>query len=67
MNRLFVGHVPEAGLNPYLCEIANIRDIVLGCMIKEEATTRKAVDIVRSLVEKVKAESSTESDTGSYY
>lgn len=44
----------EAGLNPYLCEIANIREHCSWVHNKGEATTRKAVDIVRSLVEKVK-------------
>lgn len=44
----------EAGLNPYLCEIANIREHCSWVHVKGEATTRKAVDIVRSLVEKVK-------------
>ena len=44
----------EAGLNPYLCEIANIREHCSWVHDKGEATTRKAVDIVRSLVEKVK-------------
>lgn len=44
----------EAALNPYLCEIANIREHCSWVHDKGEATTRKAVDIVRSLVEKVK-------------
>lgn len=44
----------EAGLNPYLCEIANIREHCSWVHEKGEATTRKAVDIVKSLVEKVK-------------
>ena len=44
----------EAGLNPYLCEIANIREHCSWVHDKGGATTRKAVDIVRSLVEKVK-------------
>lgn len=44
----------EAGLNPCLCEIANIREHCSWVHDKGEATTRKAVDIVRSLVEKVK-------------
>ena len=47
----------EAGLNPYLCEIANIREHCSWVHEKGEATTRKAVDIVKSLVEKVKRNS----------
>ncbi len=44
----------EAGLNPYLCEIANLREHVSWVHEKGEATTRKAIDIVHGLVEKVK-------------
>ncbi|MEI7595799.1 MAG: CoB--CoM heterodisulfide reductase iron-sulfur subunit A family protein [Bacteroidota bacterium] len=44
----------EAGLNPYLCEMANLREHCSWVHPKEEATTQKAVDVVRSLVEKVK-------------
>ncbi|MDR1437075.1 MAG: FAD-dependent oxidoreductase, partial [Candidatus Symbiothrix sp.] len=44
----------EAGLNPYLCEMANIREHCSWVHGKEEATTKKALDLVRTLVEKVK-------------
>ncbi|GHT25241.1 heterodisulfide reductase subunit A [Bacteroidia bacterium] len=44
----------EAGLNPYLCEMANIREHCSWVHEKGEATTQKAVDLVRTLVEKVK-------------
>ena len=42
-----VGLVPEAGLNPYLCEIANLREHVSWVHEKSEATTNKAIDIVK--------------------
>ncbi|GHT47102.1 heterodisulfide reductase subunit A [Bacteroidia bacterium] len=44
----------EAGLNPYLCEMANIREHCSWVHEKGEATTQKAIDLVRTLVEKVK-------------
>lgn len=44
----------EAGLNPYLCEMANLREHVSWVHEKGDATTQKAIDIVRTLVEKVK-------------
>jgi heterodisulfide reductase subunit A len=44
----------EAGLNPFLCEMANIREHVSWVHEKAESTTDKAIDIVRTLVEKVK-------------
>ena len=44
----------EAGLNPYLCEMANIREHCSWVHEKGEATTQKALDLVRTLVEKVK-------------
>ncbi len=44
----------EAGLNPYLCEMANIREHCSWVHEKSEATTHKAIDLVRTLVEKVK-------------
>lgn len=44
----------EAGLNPYLCEMANIREHCSWVHEKGEATTRKAFDLVRGLIEKVK-------------
>lgn len=44
----------EAGLNPYLCEMANLREHCSWVHEKGEPTTAKAIDIVRRLVEKVK-------------
>ena len=44
----------EAGLNPYLCEMANLRELCSWVHEKGEPTTAKAIDIVRGLVEKVK-------------
>ena len=44
----------KAGINPYLCEMANIREQVSWVHPKSDATTQKALDIVRTLVEKVK-------------
>ena len=44
----------EAGLNPFLCEMANIREHCSWVHEKGDATTQKAIDIVRSLVAKVK-------------
>jgi len=44
----------EAGLNPYLCEMANIREHCSWVHEKEESTTKKAFHLIRTLVEKVK-------------
>lgn len=44
----------EAGLNPYMCEMANLREHCSWVHEKSDATTQKAIDIVRTLVEKVK-------------
>ncbi|HLO57466.1 MAG TPA: CoB--CoM heterodisulfide reductase iron-sulfur subunit A family protein [Bacteroidales bacterium] len=44
----------EAGLNPYLCEMANLREHCSWVHEKNDATTEKAIDVVRMLVEKVK-------------
>jgi heterodisulfide reductase subunit A len=44
----------EAGLNPFMCEMANVREHVSWVHEKGEATTEKAIDLVRVLVEKVK-------------
>ena len=46
--------VAEAGLNPYLCEMANLREHCSWVHEKNDATTQKAADLVRILVEKVK-------------
>jgi len=44
----------ESGLNPYLCEMANLREHCSWVHAKGDATTDKAVDLVSMLVEKVK-------------
>src|SRR5512137_270966 len=44
----------EAGLNPFLCEMANIREHCSWVHEKGDATTEKAIAIVRTLVAKVK-------------
>jgi heterodisulfide reductase subunit A len=44
----------EAGLNPFLCEMANIREHCSWVHERGEATTQKAIDLVRLMVEKVK-------------
>src|SRR5512136_1249280 len=44
----------EAGLNPFLCEMANLREHCSWVHEKGEVTTAKAIDLVRIIVEKVK-------------
>jgi len=44
----------EAGLNPFMCEMSNLREHCSWVHDKGEATTQKAIDLVRTLVEKVK-------------
>ncbi len=44
----------EAGLNPFLCEMANLREHCSWVHEKGDPTTEKAIDLVRILVEKVK-------------
>src|ERR1035437_2390792 len=44
----------KAGINPYFCEMANIREQVSWVHPKSDATTQKALDIVRTMVAKVK-------------
>ncbi len=44
----------EAGLNPFLCEMANLREHCSWVHEKGEPTTEKAIDLVRVMVEKVK-------------
>jgi len=44
----------EGGLNPYQCEMANLREHCSWVHEKGEPTTAKAVDLVRIQVEKVK-------------
>ncbi len=43
-----------AGLNPYLCEMANLREHCSWVHEKNDVTTAKAIDIVRISIEKVK-------------
>ncbi|MBN1945813.1 MAG: CoB--CoM heterodisulfide reductase iron-sulfur subunit A family protein [Bradymonadales bacterium] len=44
----------NAGLNPFLCEMANIREQCSWIHDDREAATAKAIDLVRMIVEKVK-------------
>ncbi|MEI6346449.1 MAG: CoB--CoM heterodisulfide reductase iron-sulfur subunit A family protein [Bacteroidota bacterium] len=44
----------EAGLNPYLSEMANLREHCSWVHERNDLTTKKAIDIVRTQVEKVK-------------
>ena len=44
----------EAGLNPYMCEMANIREHCSWVHEKSDKTTEKAIDLVKILVEKTK-------------
>jgi heterodisulfide reductase subunit A len=44
----------EAGLNPYMCEMANLREHCSWVHEKGDSTTEKATDLVRILVEKIK-------------
>ena len=44
----------EAGLNPFLCEMANLREHCSWVHPKEDATTKKAIDVVSMLVAKVR-------------
>jgi len=48
----------NAGLNPYQCEIANIREQCSWVHADRGAATRKAIRIIESLVEKVKYDES---------
>lgn len=51
----------EAGLNPYLCEMSNLREHCSWVHEKSEETTEKAIDLVKMLVEKVKKNKPLES------
>jgi heterodisulfide reductase subunit A len=44
----------EAGLNPFLCEMANIREHCSWVHEKSDGTTQKAIDLIRMLVSKVR-------------
>lgn len=46
--------VNDAGLNAYMCEVANLREHCSWVHEKADSTTDKAVDLVRLQVEKVK-------------
>ena len=46
--------VAGAGLNPFLCEMANIREQCSWIHEDREAATRKAIDLGRLIIEKVK-------------
>jgi len=53
--------VKSQGMNPYLCEIANIREQCSWVHQKEkEEATRKAVEIIQSTLEKVRKNESLE-------
>lgn len=44
----------EAGLNPYMCEMTNLREHCSWVHEKGDETTQKAIDLVKMLVEKTK-------------
>jgi len=44
----------EAGMNPYLCEMANIREQCSWVHQDREAATKKALRIVKTIIEKVR-------------
>jgi heterodisulfide reductase subunit A len=46
--------VESAGMNPFLCEIANIREHCSWVHEDKEQATEKALDLIRIMVEKVK-------------
>ncbi|MHC4083818.1 MAG: 4Fe-4S dicluster domain-containing protein [Planctomycetota bacterium] len=50
--------VAKAGLNPYLCEIANIREHCSWVHEDREQGTEKAIDIVRLILEKIRGDDS---------
>jgi len=50
----FRNAVADKGLNPFLCEMANIREHCSWVHEDKEAATRKAIELVRLMVEKVK-------------
>ncbi|MFQ5834502.1 MAG: 4Fe-4S dicluster domain-containing protein [bacterium] len=56
----FRGAAKDAGLNPYLCEIANIREHCSWVHEDRDEATDKAIDLVRLMVEKVKRNQSLE-------
>ena len=44
----------EAGLNPYLCEMSNLREHCSWVHEKNDLTTNKAIGLINAMVEKVK-------------
>lgn len=50
----FRAAVVQSGMNPYLCEMANIREHCSWVHRDMELATEKAIDLVRVMVEKVK-------------
>lgn len=52
--RTFRKTAATAGLNPYLCEMANIREQCSWVHEDRQEATEKAIDLVRLMVEKVK-------------
>jgi len=52
--KTFRNAVKSAGLNPFLCEMANIREHCSWVHEDREEATAKALDIVRLMVERVK-------------
>jgi heterodisulfide reductase subunit A len=52
--------VELSGVNPYQCEIANIREQCSWVHEADEAATKKATRIIRSIVEKVRGNESLE-------
>jgi heterodisulfide reductase subunit A len=50
----------NAGLNPFLCEMANIREHCSWVHERNDTTTEKAVDIIRALVAKVEKNAALE-------
>ena len=44
----------EAGLNPYMCEMVNLREHCSWVHEKSGATTNKAIDLVRMMVAKIR-------------
>jgi heterodisulfide reductase subunit A len=54
----FQGTIEEAGLNPYQCEIANIREQCSWVHTNREEATRKANLIIKTAIEKLKLDES---------
>ena len=52
--KTFRGAVASIGMNPFLCEIANIREHCSWVHEDKNAASEKALDLIRIMVEKVK-------------